>query len=103
MKNRYFGDVHDYVKYSLLRHLGELEGTSTAVCWMLTEDDGERGGQGQTYLREPERWSSFDPPFFDFFQHQVLGKETRNVKPLGKTNVLPTCPFTSGIRPDDFL
>src|SRR2546428_1795500 len=102
MKNRYFGDVHDYVKYSLLRHLGELEGTSTAVCWMLTEDDGERGGQRTNYLREPERWSSFEPPIFDFLRHQVLEKETRNVKAIEKSDVLPNCRFYSRILTDDF-
>jgi len=101
LKNRYFGDVHDYVKYSLLRHLGEIDGTTTAVCWMLTEDDGERGGQRTRYLLEPERWGSFEPPIFDFLRDQVLVRETRNVKAIEKSDILPNCRFYSRILTDD--
>ena len=44
MKNQYFGDKPDYVKYGLLRCLGNGGETSIAVCWMLTPGDGSRQG-----------------------------------------------------------
>lgn len=101
MKNRYFGDIYDYFKYALLRRLTEVEGISTAVCWMLTEDDGGKDGHRTDYLREPERWSSFEPRVFEFLRHQVLERKTRNVRVIEKSKVLPKCRFYSGILTDD--
>ena len=50
MKNQYFGDVRDYLKYSLLTILGcEL---SVAVCWLLTPDDSSPGGRKTGYLSD---------------------------------------------------
>ena len=34
MKNQYFGDINDYVKYGLLRVFSATH--RVAVCWMLT-------------------------------------------------------------------
>ena len=42
MKHQYFGDIYDYLKYSLLRQLSPDGEISTVVCWLLTKDD-ERG------------------------------------------------------------
>jgi hypothetical protein len=44
MKNQYFGDINDYHKYGLLRQLGKGGQLTTAVCWMLTPDDGRSDG-----------------------------------------------------------
>jgi hypothetical protein len=33
MKNRYFGDISDYLKYGLLRTIGRASGLRLAVCW----------------------------------------------------------------------
>jgi hypothetical protein len=43
MKDQYFGDVNDYLKYGLLRCFAEA-GWRVGVCWMLTPDDGGRDG-----------------------------------------------------------
>lgn len=53
MKNQYFGDIYDYIKYGLLRRLSHYGNISTAVCWMLTENDDKKDGHRVNYLREP--------------------------------------------------
>jgi hypothetical protein len=101
VKNRYFGDVHDYVKYTLLRQLTDFGGTPTAVCWMLTEDDIGVDGRQTHYLLEPERWRSIDPTVFDFLHDQVLERKRREVKVIEESEVLPNCRFYSEILTDD--
>ncbi len=44
MKNQYFGDVNDYLKYGLLRQLSNEGRFKICVCWMLTEPDGTTEG-----------------------------------------------------------
>ncbi|HEX8408058.1 MAG TPA: hypothetical protein VF883_04300 [Thermoanaerobaculia bacterium] len=44
MKNQYFGDVNDYVKYGMLRAFAQE--VSVAVVWMMTPDDGSTDGRG---------------------------------------------------------
>lgn len=55
MKNQYFGDINDYHKYGLLRLLGGGGELATAVCWMLTPDDGRSDGGHTGYLHAPEK------------------------------------------------
>jgi DNA helicase II / ATP-dependent DNA helicase PcrA len=38
VKDQYFGDVNDYIKYGLLRCLSRA-GIGVGVCWMLTPND----------------------------------------------------------------
>ena len=102
MKDRYFGDIHDYIKYALLRQLTDPD-TSTAVCWMLTEDDGGKDGRHTDYLKEPEVWSSFDPNIFALLRHQVLERKNRRVRVIEKSDILPNCRFYSDILTDDYV
>ncbi|MBB5538473.1 hypothetical protein [Rhizobium giardinii] len=39
MQERYLGDSHDYAKYSLLRHLGNVLGGRVGLNWYLTRHD----------------------------------------------------------------
>lgn len=103
MKDRYFGDIYDYVKYSLIRQLADPEGSSTVVCWMLTKDNGGSDGRRTKYLREPEKWSSFEPTIFDFLRRQVMVQKTRNVRAIEKGKILPNCRFYSEILTDDSI
>ncbi len=101
MKDRYFGDVHDYVKFALIRQLTDLEGARMAVCWMLTQDDAGKDGQRTSYLWEPEKWRAFDPQLFEFLRHQVLERESRNVRAIERSNLLRNCRFYSRKLVDD--
>jgi hypothetical protein len=101
MKNRYFGDLYDYIKYSLIRQLIDPMGSRAVICWMLTEDGVGKDGQRTNYLREPGRWSSFEPDVFDFLRHQLLDRGTRNIRAIEKSNLLDNFRFFSTILTDD--
>jgi hypothetical protein len=100
LKNQYFGDVNDYRKYGLLRALtnGELK---TAVCWMLTPDDGHGDGGFIDYLEQPEKWCHFDPPLFHHLEQTVLHGGVRSVCQIENSDLLASCCFLSKFVPDD--
>ncbi len=100
MKNQYFGDIYDYIKYGLLRQLSCYGKISTVVCWMLTQDDQRRDGQRVNYLREPGGWRAFDPPVFDCLHTAVLDRQMRNIKVVEKSGLLPNTSFYSHLLTD---
>jgi len=101
LKDRYFGDIYDYIKYALLRQLTDAAGRATVVCWMLTEDGGGKDGRRTNYLNDPEKWRSFEPAVFDFLHRQVLERKMRRVSAIEKSDVLPNCRFYSRALNDD--
>ncbi len=100
MKNQYFGDMYDYIKYCLLRQLSFYGKISTAVCWMLTPNDEKRDGHRVDYLREPGRWRCFDPAVFDCLRSAVLESRQRSIRVLEKSGLLPSATFYSHVLPD---
>jgi len=101
MKNQYFGDINDYRKYGLLRLLSDREKITTAVCWMLTPDDGRADGSLTDYLHQPEKWQHFDTPLFDHLRDLVLHRNLRDVRGVETVAILPSCRFAPGLLPDD--
>ncbi|MFQ5853967.1 MAG: hypothetical protein ACE5JU_25690 [Candidatus Binatia bacterium] len=101
MKNQYFGDIYDYIKYGLLRQLSCYGKLSTVVCWMLTENDERRDGHRIHYLREPESWRRFDPRVFDCLRTAVLHRKVRDIKVIEKSSLLPDSRFYSHLLTDD--
>lgn len=101
MKNQYFGDIYDYLKYGLLRQLSCYGQVSTAICWMLTEDDGRRDGHRIDYLYQPEKWSKFDPALFKHLRRQILERKLRNVRAIEERHLLPNSRFYSDGLTDD--
>ena len=95
MKNQYFGDIYDYIKYGLLRRLSRYGNISTSVCWMLTENDDRKDGHRVNYLRDPEVWRGFDSPVFDCLRAAVLDRNERNVGTVEKSGLLPNTSFYS--------
>jgi hypothetical protein len=79
MKNQYVGDINDYRKYGLIRALSASGKLSTAVCWMLTGDDGRRDGEKTAYLGQPGKYRDHDPDLFDRLREQVQAGSARNV------------------------
>ena len=68
MQDRYVGDIGDFVKYGLLRALGE--GKRLGVAWYLHPDyDGD--GRHTGYLRKPKDWRYLDPELFDTLKKLV--------------------------------
>jgi hypothetical protein len=101
VKNQYFGDVNDYRKYGLLRTLTGLGEMSTAVCWMLTPDDGRTHGKFIAYLEQPEKWRHFDPDLFDKLKYLVLDRRVRDVSWAERAKILPSSHFHDELLPDD--
>jgi hypothetical protein len=79
MKNQFFGDINDYMKYGLLRILSGGKRASAAVCWMLTPDTGGGDGKRTGYLRKPSDWNHFDHNLFYALQQAVIIYDDRNV------------------------
>src|SRR5437667_9548994 len=99
MKNQYFGDVNDYLKYGLLRCFANA-GLRIGVCWMLTPDDGRSDGRKITYLSDAENWRLHDPALFDALS-KVVSNQSRNVRHAKDRAVLSEALFFNQLVPDD--
>ena len=52
MRNQFFGDVYDYIKYGLIRRLTNYGETPSALCWMMREDEDNKEGRFATFLED---------------------------------------------------
>lgn len=100
MKNQYFGNINDYIKYGLLRSISEVADLRTLVAWMLTPDDGSTDGKFTKYLSEPELWSKYDISLYSTLRHILNTYADRNVVHLEETNLLERTEYFSKVVPD---
>lgn len=100
MKDQYFGDVHDYIKYGVLRQLLCNGNVSAVVCWMLTQNDGRRDGRRLSYLTQPGERRDLDPPLFDCLRAAVLDRNERSIKIVEESGLLPNASFYSHLLAD---
>ena len=98
MKNQYFGDVSDYLKYALLRALVS-EGLSVGIFWMLTPDDDRTDGLKTAYLEDPGRWRGLDPDLFDCLAEAVASP--RHISSASDARCLPRARFFAETVPTD--
>ncbi len=103
MKNQYFGDINDYMKYGLLRLLSHQNEMKTAICWMLTPDDGRTDGRLTSYLNKPEKWRQYAPGLYDALKNLIVTKEMRNVQMAESPAILTAAYFHSEFVPDDVI
>jgi hypothetical protein len=101
MKHQYFGDINDYKKYGLLRILAGRGQMRTAVCWMLTTQDGRADGKFTTYLQAPNRWRAFDPDLFDLLAQGLGHPEQRHVRWAETAGLLPGAVFYPRLLTDN--
>jgi hypothetical protein len=101
MKNQYFGDLNDYRKYGLIRSLTGMGELSTAVCWMLTPNDGRTDGRYIRYLEEPSKWQVYDPGLYEALRNIVAVQGTRSVHGAEEAGLLPSARFFGNILSDD--
>jgi hypothetical protein len=99
MKNQYFGDVNDYRKYGLLRHLDQSGFKRIAIAWMLTPDDGSSDGRFRAYLDAPARFAGYDPHLYDT-RRSLLSDVRPAVGLLEGTALLSSAFFYSAPVPD---
>ncbi|MGH2749288.1 MAG: hypothetical protein ACRDK3_00165 [Actinomycetota bacterium] len=97
MKNQYFGDINDYVKYGLLRVFSATH--RVAVCWMLTGDDGGTDGRLIGYLGERDRYRSLDPPLFDALC-EAIACRTRDVGVVVRESLIPRATYHADLLTD---
>ena len=100
MKNQYFADINDYLKYGLLRVLTWRTELRLGVCWMLTADDGRPDGGKTRYLDQAAAWRSYDPPLFDMLQVAVQTGE-RNISAVETGQILPGAIYYSELLRDN--
>ncbi len=101
MKNQYFGDINDYRKYGLLRVLSSDRKIKTAVCWMLTVNDGGTDGRFTEYLERPNRWRSYDPGLFDALHEIIIKREKRDVREAARAGLIERASYYSTELTDD--
>jgi hypothetical protein len=101
MKNKYFGDINDYRKYGLLRLLTGKGRLKTAVCWMLTPDDGQSDGKFTTYLHNPIIWGQYDSELYDQLREILVVNQVRDVRAAENAWILPSALFYAKLVPDD--
>lgn len=98
MKNQYFGDVNDYLKYGLLRCCAEA-GWNVGVCWMLTPDDTKSDGRKTAYLNDAENWRSHDPVLYDALGAAVIGGN-RSVSAAEAAGIISGARYDADLVPD---
>src|SRR6266536_1581539 len=99
VKNQYFGDVNDYLKYGLLRCFANV-GLSIGVCWMLTPDDARSDERKITYLSDPELWRPHDPALFDVLT-RLVSSQQRHVRFAKNSACLRESLFFNQLVPSD--
>jgi hypothetical protein len=92
MKDQYVGDINDYLKYSLLRALGQETVGPQLVCWMLTEDDGGVDGRKISYLKDPAGYREIDPDLFDALR-RIVESGIRTTTAVETNGTLPGSTF----------
>jgi len=100
VKHQYFGDIHDYRKYGLLRLLARIGGLRIGLAWMLTPDDYRADGGKIDYLTSPDRWRRADPDLFDFLSGTVAKGSPRNLSTFENASLIPQAVYHSDLLGD---
>jgi hypothetical protein len=101
MKDQYFGDVHDFRKYGLLRQLCGPEKLTLGICWMLTKSDARRDGEFRAYLDGPDKFRECDGELFDWLKNEVKVESDRCIARIEQSSLLPNAVFHSRFLTDD--
>jgi len=102
MKNQWFGDIHDFRKYGLLRFLSETQQFKRIlIAWMLTPSlPNAPAGKYRGFIKHPGQWAKCDPELFNILKESGI-KSTRNVKQAFDLGILPRETFVSFGEGDD--
>ncbi len=88
MKDQYFGDVNDYVKYGLLRALSAESALRVGVVWMRTPDDDRPDGSRTSYLRDPA-WREHDPELYEKLARLAMPNTPRGLELFRRWELVP--------------
>ena len=91
MKNKYFGDVHDFHKYGLLQFLqgGKSAGWSWSICvnWMRTEFEPKKGNKDGG-KRNYDNLKDYAPDIFEKLKPYNHPHAKRDVAEFPKLDIL---------------
>jgi hypothetical protein len=99
MKNQYFADINDYLKYGILRAIANSK-LKICLCWMLNEDDRRRDGGKIQYTQEPDKWRMYDPVLFDVMKWSIK-KNKRSIDVAEKKSLIPNATYHPTLLTDD--
>lgn len=87
MQDRYVGDVGDFGKYGLLRHLMAVH-QRLGVVWYLAPPESNGDGRHLSYLMKPREYRSCDPLLFDGMG-SLVRMDRRSVNAVIDAGLLP--------------
>jgi hypothetical protein len=92
MRDEYAGDIGDFGKLALLRHLAS-EGR-LGVCWYKTTDPRENKNDGRhiKYLSRKDEYHSLEPVVFDTLK-TIVDSQCRSIAALEQSGLLPGAVF----------
>jgi hypothetical protein len=99
MKNQYFADVNDYLKYGILRAIANSK-LKICLCWMLTEGDNRKDGKKIKYLQDPDKWRKYDPALFDVMKWSIE-ENKRSIDVAEKKDLIPDATYHPTLLTDD--
>lgn len=87
MKNRFYGDVNDYIKYGIL-DIFSKKYKSIGINWYLTDDRHGKNGDGNIdcHLKNEKAWRGFNERIFDKLKPR-LQLDQRNIRYCLEDNV----------------
>ena len=100
MNVQYFGNVNDYWKLTLLRHLSEVGKFKIGVCWMLTEPDESEQGGNREYLEQPHKWRGYDPALFDALEKAPSSPHLSDLQRIETEEIVPRATFFNEFVPN---
>ena len=102
MQNKYFGDIGDFGKYSLLRRAQEKAAKlSIGINWYLNEDKNtNKDGKHIAYLKEENfKFKFIDEDLYESLKKIIVkDKKERNIKHVKKAKILKL-PFSEFNEP----
>lgn len=98
MKNQYFGDVRDWLKYAMLRRVLR-QGVTLTVGWMLTPDDGGPDGELRQFAQK-ESNRELDPQLFSWIGEWIQRGGPRDVREIESSSLLEGARFHTDILAD---
>ena len=99
MKNQYFADINDYLKYGILRAIANSK-LKICICWMLTEDDNKNDGKKIQYRQNSDKWRKYDPALFDVMKWSIE-KNKRSIDVAEKKSLIPDATYHATLLTDD--
>jgi hypothetical protein len=92
VKDQYFGDQTDFIKYGILQAFALSDHIDLYVHWAKTPNDESSDGSRTRYLAKPELWRHFNPSVFDFIRNELTANR-RSLRAVEQNGILPRTAF----------